>query len=147
MGEIKFRVQLPSTGKFYYFNTLSRLFEHFTTDELRSIEIEGYDPSSIEASLAIVIKGTIVGYISLRKAFSALNKFELQGGAVMSLTKEETIARIEVQIELYRKEIKWKPSYILLQKIEGLEKVKTNFKEGRLSEEDLELLSIESLPH
>jgi len=65
----------------------------------------------------------------------------------MELTKEETIARIEVQIELYRKELKWKPSYILLQKIEGLEKVKTNFKEGRLSEEDLELLSIESLPY
>ena len=65
----------------------------------------------------------------------------------MSLTKEETVAWLEVQIELYRKELEWKPSYILLQKVEGLEKVKTNFKEGRLSEEDLELLSSEDLSH
>lgn len=65
----------------------------------------------------------------------------------MGLTKEETVAWLEVQIELYRKKLEWKPSYILLQKVEGLEKVKTNFKEGRLSEEDLELLSIEGLPH
>ena len=71
MGNIRFKVQLPSTGKVYYFSTLSCLFERFTADELRSIE--GEDASDI----AIMIKGVIVGYISLRKTFSALNKFEL----------------------------------------------------------------------
>lgn len=65
----------------------------------------------------------------------------------MGLTKEETIAWLEMQIELYEKELEWRPSYILLQKIEALGKVKTNFKEDRLTEEDLSLLSSEDLPH
>lgn len=69
--KIKFRVQLPSNGKFYRFTSLFHLFEHFTTDELRSMEAED------ASNMAIIVKGTIVGYISLRNAFSALNGFNL----------------------------------------------------------------------
>ena len=75
MGDdLKFRVFLPATGKFYDFGSISKMVGHFTPNEVQSLlqQDENCDGKHVD----VILSAEVVGSISFQKCYYALFNFE-----------------------------------------------------------------------
>ena len=75
MGDdLKLRVFLPTTGKFYDFTCVSRMIRFFTSNEIQSIlqQEEKCDCGYVD----VILNAEVVGSISFQRCYNALFIFE-----------------------------------------------------------------------